>query len=70
MNKRRIALVFEGLQEVHLHKDVGMIPYVLARDFQYESEILFLKDKNNSGLEVAAFSLIFRFSPGGGVTLL
>ncbi len=51
MNKRRIALVFEGLQEVHLHKDVGMIPYVLARDFQYESEILFLKDKNNSGLE-------------------
>jgi len=70
MNKKRITLIFEGLQEVHLHKDVGMIPYILARDFEYESNILYFKDKNNAKLnsgfnkvKLVPFTKLFSFLP-------
>ena len=40
----RFLTVFPLLENVHLIKDVGMIPFVLHRDFGYDSTILSFDD--------------------------
>ena len=35
----RFVLLFEGLRSVHLHKDVGQIPFQLHRHFGFDAEI-------------------------------
>lgn len=40
--RKRLFVVFENLEKVHLHKDVGMLPYVLAKHYEYDVTILSL----------------------------
>jgi glycosyltransferase involved in cell wall biosynthesis len=44
--KTRFVLIFESLQNVHLHKDVGQIPHQLQRNFGYQAEIVCHKNED------------------------
>jgi glycosyltransferase involved in cell wall biosynthesis len=46
--KKRFVLYFRDLQNVHLFKDVGMVPFVLAHDYGYDSEILCRSTEDHS----------------------
>lgn len=37
----RFSLLFDGLEPVHLHKDVGQIPFQLQKHFEYDTEIVY-----------------------------
>lgn len=61
MNKTFVTL-FPPSQNVHLLKDVGMIPYVLYRDFGYDSSLLTFQDIQgypSLNKEVDGLKLIF-----------
>lgn len=46
-NKKRMVLLFDYFQDVHLYKDVGMIPYYFYKMFGFNSTIVsYSKDKN------------------------
>jgi glycosyltransferase involved in cell wall biosynthesis len=40
VEKKRFTLIFPSLEAVHLHKDVGQIPYQMQKHFAYRSEIV------------------------------
>lgn len=44
--KKRFVLLFDALQNVHLHKDVGQIPHQLQKHFGYEAEIVCHKNED------------------------
>jgi hypothetical protein len=44
--KTRFVLIFESLQNVHLHKDVGQIPHQLQKNFGYQAEIVCHKNED------------------------
>ena len=37
--KKRFLTLFPELENVHLMKDVGMIPYIMHKEFGYDSYI-------------------------------
>ena len=43
----RFVLLFEGLRSIHLHKDVGQIPYQLYRHFGFDAEIASFENEKN-----------------------
>jgi len=45
-NKTRFTLIFEDLENVHLHKDVGQIPFQLQKHFGFETEIVCYKNED------------------------
>jgi len=47
MKGKKLKLIFKDLQNVHLVKDVGMIPYYMHKNFGYDSEIIYLEKKEN-----------------------
>lgn len=55
------ATFFPGCENIHLTKDVGMIPYVLHRDFGYDSHLICYKNGNYPYLEteVSGLKLLF-----------
>lgn len=50
--KKRFVTLFPPSRNVHLTKDVGMIPYIMYRDYGYDSTLVaFRNDKSYPGLE-------------------
>lgn len=46
MNKKKVVTIFEGIENVHLIKDVGMIPLTLQKEYGYAASVLAYSDKN------------------------
>ncbi|MBJ6725950.1 glycosyltransferase family 4 protein [Geomesophilobacter sediminis] len=44
---KRFVVIFEPLQSVHLHKDVGQVPYQLFKHYGYRSEIVCRKNETH-----------------------
>ena len=44
MKNNRFVTLFPSSQNVHLLKDIGMIPYILFRDYGYDSSLVTFKD--------------------------
>jgi len=55
------ATFFPQCENVHLTKEVGMIPYILYRDFGYDSRLICYKNGNYPNLEteVSGLKLLF-----------
>lgn len=47
--KIRFTLLFDTLENVHLHKDVGQIPFQLQKHFGYDTEIICHKARGGYG---------------------
>jgi glycosyltransferase involved in cell wall biosynthesis len=70
-NKIRFTLIFEELGNVHLHKDVGQIPYQLQKHFGYETEIVCRKNEDSYDyLDGELKGLNLRFIEGSIFTFL
>jgi glycosyltransferase involved in cell wall biosynthesis len=61
MTKITFATFFPLCKNIHLTKDVGMIPYILYRDYGYDSYLISYKNDNYSYLktEVPGLKIIF-----------
>ena len=62
----RFLLLFEGLRSVHLHKDVGQVPYQLYRNFGFDAAIATFRNESCYAYiddDLSGLKLIFiRFS--------
>jgi len=60
-NKPVFATFFPHCENVHLTKEVGMIPYILYRDFGYDSYLICYNNGDYPGLdtEVSGLKLLF-----------
>jgi len=45
--RKRFVLIFDALQNVHLHKDVGQIPHQMYKHFGYDAEIVCHKNEEH-----------------------
>lgn len=61
MKKKKFLTIFPLTENVHLTKDVGMIPYVLYKEFGYESTIATYKNNNTNYIknEIPGVNFIF-----------
>lgn len=59
------ATFFPDCEDIHLTKDVGYIPYVLYRDFGYDSCIISYRNGDYPGLEVETPGLKLMFMKKG-----
>ncbi|MDH6358707.1 glycosyltransferase family 4 protein [Parabacteroides sp. PF5-9] len=59
--KKRFVSLFPGSENMHLLKDVGMIPYVLYRDYGYDSTLVTFENGDYPSLEKEVKGLKLRF---------
>lgn len=61
MKNKKFLTIFPLTENVHLTKDVGMIPYVLYKEFGYESTIATYKNNNTNYIknEIPGVNFIF-----------
>ena len=62
MKKKKFLTIFPLTENVHLTKDVVMIPYVLYKEFGYESTIATYKNNNTNYIcisKIRNYSCVF-----------
>ncbi|HWQ18178.1 MAG TPA: glycosyltransferase [Methanotrichaceae archaeon] len=69
-SKLRFATFFPVCQDIHLTKDVGMIPYILQRDFGYDSYMICYRNGDYPHLETDVPGLKMLFLEPNDIPLL
>lgn len=60
-NMKKLVMYFDRMQDVHLFKDVGMVPYYIAKEFDFNLEYITADDCNSEEFRGYSIKKIKRF---------